>query len=246
MTSQSQVPPRTRRFIMAIDRFVLFVTQYWLLLAITFLLIFAGLPFLAPVLMHAGVTALAELIYRAYSFTCHQLAYRTFFFFGDKAAYTIDELQRALGVTNAASDALFWREFLGNAQLGYKMAWCERDAAIYVAMILTFVLLGLFRRFIPSLDWHVYAAVFVLPLAIDGTWQLFTSPLYLMPFLPVHESPATLRTITGALFGIGSVWLVFPYIADAMRDAHKDAQYQFERARERETQESIGGIVQGK
>ena len=116
MTSQSQVPPRTRRFIMAIDRFVLFVTQYWLLLAITFLLIFAGLPFLAPVLMHAGVTALAELIYKAYSFTCHQLAYRTFFFFGDKPAYTIDELQRALGVTNDASDALFWREFLGNAR----------------------------------------------------------------------------------------------------------------------------------
>jgi len=246
MTSPSQVPPRTRRFIMAIDRFVLFVTQYWLLLAITFLLIFAGLPFLAPVLMHAGVTALAELIYKAYGFTCHQLAYRTFFFFGDKPAYTIDELQRALGVTNDASDALFWREFLGNAQLGYKMAWCERDAAIYVAMILTFVLLGLFRRFIPSLDWRVYAAVFVLPLAIDGTWQLFTSPLHILPFLPVHESTATLRTITGALFGSGSVWLVFPYIADAMRDAHKDAQYQFERARERETQESIGGIVQGK
>jgi hypothetical protein len=67
-----------------------------------------------------------------------------------------------------------------------------------------------------------------------------------LPFLPVHESTALWRTITGALFGAGSVWLIFPYVADAMRDAHKDARYQFERAREREMQESNLGIAQSK
>jgi uncharacterized membrane protein len=241
-------PPslRMRQFIIAVDRLVLFITQYWLWLAIIFLLIFAGLPFVAPVLMHAGITAPAELIYKVYSLTCHQLAYRTFFFFGSQTAYTIDELQHALGVSNDASDAFFWRDFQGNAQLGYKMAWCERDAAIYVAMILTFILLGLFRRFVPKLDWRVYALVFILPMAMDGTWQLFTSPIHLLPFLPVHESTAVWRTLTGALFGIGSVWLIFPYVADAMHDAHQDARYQFERARERETQEKHFAIAQGK
>jgi uncharacterized membrane protein len=246
MASQSQTLPWMRRLIMVVDRLVLFVTGYWLWLAVIFLATFAGLPFLAPVLMHAGITAPAELIYKVYSFTCHQLAYRTFFFFGAQPAYTIDELQRALNVTNDAADAFFWRDFVGNPQLGYKMAWCERDAAIYAAIILTFILLGLFRRFFPKLDWRVYIGVFILPMAIDGTWQLFTSPLHILPFLPVHESTATLRTITGALFGIGSVWLIFPYIADAMRDAHKDARYQFERAHTHETQESNLGIAQGK
>jgi uncharacterized membrane protein len=225
-----------RRFIMAVDRIVLFITQYWLWLAVIFLSIFAGLPFLAPVLMHAGITVPADLIYKVYSLTCHQLAYRSFFFFGDAPAYTIDQLQHALGVTNDAADAFYWREFLGNSQLGYKMAWCERDAAIYVAMILSFILLGLSRRFLPKLDWRVYIVLFILPMAIDGTWQLVTSPIHILPFMPVHESTPLLRVITGALFGIGSVWLIFPYVADAMRDAHKDAQYQFERARERETQ----------
>ena len=238
--------PRTRRFIMIVDRVVLLITQYWLALTVAFLLLFAGLPYLAPVLMHAGIPAPAEWIYRAYSLTCHQLAYRTFFFFGDQPAYTIDELQHALTVTNGAADALFWREFLGNAHLGYKMAWCERDAAIYAAMILMFITQGLFRRFIPPLNWRIYLLVSILPLAIDGTWQLFTSPLHLLPFLPVHESTALWRTITGALFGAGSVWLIFPYVADAMRDAHKDARYQFERALEREMQESNLGIAQSK
>jgi uncharacterized membrane protein len=231
---------------MAVDRIILFITRYWLALTVIFLLIFAGLPALAPVLMDAGITAPAELIYKAYSLTCHQLAYRSFFFFGAQPAYTIDELQRALSVTNDAADAFFWREFLGSPRIGYKMAWCERDAAIYAAMILAFILLGMFRRFLPKLDWRVYIVISIVPLAIDGLWQLATSPLHILPFIPVHESTALLRTITGALFGAGSVWLIFPYLADAMRDAYKDARYQFERAREHETQEHKLGIAQSK
>jgi uncharacterized membrane protein len=239
----SVVSPRTRRFIMAVDRIVLFITRFWLWLAIISIMIFAGLPSLAPVLMHVGMTAPAEWIYKAYSLTCHQLAYRTFFFFGTQSSYTIDQLQHALNVTNDAADAFFWRDFIGNAQLGYKMAWCERDAAIYVAMILAFVVMGLFNRAIPKLDWRVYIIIAILPMALDGAWQLVTSPLHILPFLPVHESTALLRTITGALFGTGSVWLVFPYLADAMRDAHRDARYQFERARTQVTQEKIDGTT---
>lgn len=227
---------RTRRFIILIDRLILFITQHWLALAVIFLLIFSGLPLLAPVLMRAGVTAPADLIYRVYSLTCHQLAYRSFFFFGAQSAYTIDELQHALAVPNDAADAFFWRQVIGDAHLGYKMAWCERDAAIYAAMILTFIALGLLRQRVPRLDWRVYLLVFVAPMAFDGTWQLLTSPLHIVPFLPVHESTALARVITGALFGVGSVWLIFPYIAEAMREAYKDARYQYERARERERQ----------
>jgi uncharacterized membrane protein len=224
--------PRMRRFIIFVDRIILFITHYWLALAITFLLIFSGLPILAPILMQAGIAAPADLIYRLYSLTCHQLAYRSFFFFGAQSAYTIDELQRALGVTNDAADVIFWRQVIGDAQLGYKMAWCERDAAIYAAMIFALIVLGLYPR-APRLDWRVYLLVFVLPMAIDGAWQLLTSPVHIVPFLPVHESTVLDRLITGALFGAGSVWLVFPYIAEAMRAAHKDARYQYERARER-------------
>ena len=233
--SSTPASPRMRRFIMAVDQLVLFITKHWLSMAIFFLAIFAGLPFLAPVLWHYGFTGLGDLIYKAYSLTCHQLAYRTYFFFGDKSAYTIAELQNALSVTNPASDALYWRDFIGNAQLGYKMAWCERDVAIYVAMVISFIGFGMIRTRVKTLDWRAYL-LFVVPMAIDGTWQLFTSPLDILPFLPLHESTPELRAITGALFGFGSIWLVFPYVEQAMRDAYRDALSQFERARAREAQ----------
>jgi uncharacterized membrane protein len=230
---------------MAVDRLVLFVTKHWVLLAIVFLAFFAGLPFLAPILMHYGIAGPAGLIYKVYSLTCHQLAYRTYLFFGAQSAYTIDELQRTLGVTNPADDVFFWRDFIGNPQLGYKMAWCERDAAIYVAMLIMFAILGLIRTHVKPLDWRIYL-LFVVPMEFDGLWQLFTSPLHILPFLPMHESTPELRAITGALFGIGSVWLVFPYVEQAMRDAYEDARYQFERARERQAQEKNIAGAQGK
>ena len=223
---------------MVMDRVIVFITQHWLTLAILFLGLFAGLPFLAPVLMHFNMAGPAEWIYKGYSLTCHQLSFRSFFFFGEQSVYTIDELQRVLGVTNPTSDAFFWRDFIGNAQLGYKMAWCERDVSIYVGMVLTFIFLGLIRLRVKPLDWRVYL-LFVMPMAIDGLWQLMTSPLYLLQFLPLHESTPELRMITGALFGIGSVWLVFPYVDRAMREAYVDAQQQYARAQARDAQERL-------
>lgn len=237
--SKTPASPQTRRFILAIDRFIIFIAQHWLAFAILFLGIFAGLPFLAPVFLRYGMTNIGDMIYQAYSLTCHQLAYRTYFFFGEKPAYTIAELQNSLNVTNPSSDVLYWRQFLGNAQLGYKMAWCERDVAIYVAMVASFIGFGLIRTRVQPLDWRVYL-LFVLPMALDGFWQLFTSPLYILPFLPLHESTPELRGITGVLFGFGSVWLIFPYVDQAMRDAYRDAKSQFDRARAREAEQNPG------
>ena len=234
MTSQP-ASPQMRRFIIGVDHVVLFITRHWLSLAVFFLAIFAGLPFLAPIFMHYGMMGLGDLIYKAYSLTCHQLAFRSYFLFGERNAYDLAQLQVALNVSNPASDAIYWREFLGNAQLGYKVAWCERDVAIYVAMVFTFIAFGFIRSRVVTLDWRLYL-FFVLPMAIDGTWQLVTSPLYLLQFLPLHESTPELRLITGALFGFGSVWLVFPYVEQAMRDAYRDAKSQLDRALAREAQ----------
>ena len=223
-----QISPAERRFILFVDRVIVFITQHWLLLVILALLIFDGLPFLAPVLMHYGITGPADAIYRGYSLTCHQLSYRTFFFFGEQPAYTTEQLQSALGVSNSASDQQFWRDFLGNPQVGFKMAWCERDAAIYTTLLIGSILFALVRTRLRPLDWRVYL-LFLVPMAIDGLWQLVTSPLDILPFLPTHESDALLRGITGALFGIGSVWLMYPYLEEGMRDARADAESQYRR-----------------
>jgi uncharacterized membrane protein len=212
-----------RRFIIVVDRFVLFITRRWLALANAAIFVYAGLPFLPPVFMHYGLTLPADLIYKVYSLTCHQLAYRTFFFFGAQPVYAIDGLQSALGVTNPANDIFYWRDFIGNPQLGYKMAWCERDAAIYLAMLLTGILFSLLRSHLKPLNWRIYLLI-ITPMAIDGFTQLFG----------FRESDWLLRTITGVLFGFGSIWLVYPYVEEAMRDAYAQAKEQYQRARARE------------
>jgi hypothetical protein len=94
-------------------------------------------------------------------------------------------------------------------------------------------LFGLARTRLKPLNWRVYL-LFLVPIAIDGLWQLFTSPLVILPFLPTHESDPLLRGITGALFGLGSIWLIYPYVQEAMRDAHADAQAQYQRGRAHE------------
>ncbi len=228
------VSPRERRIIMAVDRLVLFIAKHWLALVIVGLVVFAGLPFLAPVLMHYGYVDAAEVIYKVYSLTCHQMAYRSFFLFGAQPAYSLDELQARVPGTHAEGAAsFFWRDFLGDASVGYKMAWCERDTAIYVSMLCAALLFGLVRTRVQPLDGRVFLLLLV-PLAIDGAWQLVTSPLHLLPFLPPHESTAESRTLTGALFGIGAVWMIFPRVDVAMRETYAQAAQQFARARARE------------
>lgn len=227
-----QVSPRVRQFIILVDRITIFFSRHWLVLASVLLFGFITLPVLAPVLMENGFTAPAQIIYTAYRFTCHELAYRTYFFFGAEPVYTIEQLRASLNVHD--EDLFFWSNFLGDSQLGYKMAWCERDAAIYTSIFIGGLLFGLVRSRVRPLDWRIYLLLLV-PMAFDGTWQLFTSPQLLLPFLPVHESDWLLRTITGVLFGLGSVWLIYPHVEQAMREIYTQAHEQFQRAIEYES-----------
>lgn len=229
-----QISSRERRFILFIDRIIMFIGKYWLAMVSSFLFIFSALPFLAPVLMHYNITAPADLIYRGYSLTCHQMSYRSYFFYGEQPVYTIAELRALVpGGQDQDATSFFWRNYIGDTKLGYKMAWCERDVSIYIAMMVAFIVLGFLGARAPKLNLRAYL-LFVVPMAIDGTWQLITSPIHLIPFIPPHESNAELRLITGAIFGIGSVWLVFPYVREAMVDAYAQAKAQYERGKAHE------------
>ncbi len=227
METESPISPRVRQFIIIVDRIAIAISRHWLAMINVILLVFSGLPVLAPVLMHYGYTGPAEAIYTVYRLTCHELAYRSFFLFGSQPAYPLDQLSAAMGTPG--SDLGYWGSFVGNDQLGYKMAWCERDAAIYAAIIIAGLLFRLLRSRLPKLDLRIYL-LFVVPMAVDGFWQLFTSPIDYLPFLPAHESTWLLRVITGVLFGAGSVWLTYPYVEEAMRDVHKQTHAQLERA----------------
>ena len=189
------------------NRFVLWIACHWLALFNTAWALYVILPFLAPTLMELGYMAPARAIYGLYSFTCHQLPDHSYFLFGENPVPLAQELVAA---GSPATDNLFlFRSFIGNEQVGYKVALCERDIAIYGSVALGGVLYALLRDRVkvraPSLK--VYA-LFLIPIAVDGLSQLFGW----------RESNWWLRSVTGAIFGLASVWLAYPYVQDAMQE----------------------------
>ncbi|NIV39463.1 MAG: hypothetical protein GWN58_61660, partial [Anaerolineae bacterium] len=119
------VTGRTRDVVIFVDKAIFKLAKHWLILANLFWGLYVGLPFLAPVFMDAGLTVPAKAIYTIYRPACHQRPERSYFYGGPQAIYSVEELEAAGLDTNP-----FARE-IGNEQLGWKVAFCERDVAIY-------------------------------------------------------------------------------------------------------------------
>ena len=85
--------------------------------------------------------------------------------------------------------------------LGYQLALCARNLAIYGSMFAGSLLFRWTRAWLPALDWRLWL-VTMLPMALDGGTQLFGW----------HESNWELRTLTGVIFGLGVCWFILPRI----------------------------------
>jgi uncharacterized membrane protein len=189
----------------ATNALVFGIARHWLLIFNLAWGIYLALPLLAPILMHLGLTAPAQAIYAVYSFMCHQLPDHSYFLFGGQPTPNLAVLEA--GGMAPGLGLLAQRQFVGNELLGYKIAICQRDVAIYLAVLVAGIGFGLVRRRLPTLSLRWYLLL-LLPIALDGGTQL----------IGLRESDWLLRTLTGALFGIASVWLAYPYIDDAMQD----------------------------
>ena len=224
-TSQSQ-----RRFVILADRFVFWLSKHWLALFNALAFLYVGMPFVAPLLMVLGVKGPALAVHAVYGLMCHQLPYRSWFLFGPQLFYTIPELMERVGAD--AMPALLTRAFIGNAALGYKVALCQRDTALYGAILLGGLVYGLARRRwqVRPLPFWAYVVFGVVPMLLDGGYQFLS---YLVAFvwpagpLQPHETMPALRLITGALFGLATVWLAYPYVQETMDDLRKTLQQRF-------------------
>jgi uncharacterized membrane protein len=205
------------------DRFSLWLSKHYMALLNALVIFYLALPFLAPIFMKVGVTGPAMGIYRVYGMACHQLAFRSWFLFGEQAVYprtsaTVPNqasFQEATGINEL--DMVEARNFVGNERLGYKVALCERDVAIYGAIAafgLLFVLSGLR---IPGLPWYLWVLIGMAPIGIDGVSQLLSQPP--LSLFPYRESTPFLRTLTGGLFGFTTAWFGFPLIAETMKES---------------------------
>lgn len=214
---------RRRKTVTRADKITYFITRRYMGLLNLFLFLFVGLPFLAPVLMNAGLTGLARPIYAVYSATCHQLAFRSWFLFGDQAAYpraaaqvdTLTPYGEATGLSEA--NLLEARAFRGNEEIGFKVAFCERDVAIYFAMLIFGLLFAASKGRIPPLPWYLWILIGIAPIGLDGFSQLF-SQIPALGWIPYRESTPLLRTLTGALFGFTTAWFGFPLVGETMEE----------------------------
>ena len=206
---------RVERLTIFLDKLVFSLAKHWLFLVNLVIAVYSGLPLLAPVLMGLGFTWPAEIIYTIYKPQCHQLPQRSFFLFGPRLAYSLETLRELLGPETLATNSLA-RAFIGNPALGYKMAYCQRDAAMYGSMLLAGMVFGLVRHRLKPLPFTLYL-VFLAPWAVDGLVQLLTS----------YESTWQLRTITGSLFGLATVWFAYPYLEAGMGDLRRTISEKF-------------------
>lgn len=99
-----------------------FLRRNWILPLTVVLGVYAGLPFLAPILMHAGLDSEAKVIYFIYSWLCHQLPERSYFLFGSHFTYSLIDIQNAWQQT---INPAILRQFIGSPEMGWKVAWSD-------------------------------------------------------------------------------------------------------------------------
>lgn len=191
---------RVAKLTVFLEKLVLALAKHWLFLVNLVIGVYTGLPFLAPTLMALGYTRPAEMIYTIYKPLCHQLPQRSFFLFGPRLTYSFETLQELLGPEALADDSRA-RTVIGNPTIGYKMAFCQRDTAMYGSMLLAGIAFGLVRHCLKPLPLRLYL-VLLAPWVVDSFAQL----------LGFYESTWQRRTITGSLFGIATVWFAYPYL----------------------------------
>lgn len=209
----------------ASDRITRFLSRHYLAVVNILLLVFIGLPFLAPVLQKAGIGLPATLLYRFYGTMCHQLAFRSWFLFGEQTYYP-RELAGIQGVITYEEladthqiDLFAARDFTGNPVTGYKVALCERDVAIYLFMLLFGLAFWASRRRIKSIPWYIWVIFALGPMGLDGFSQLPSLASGLPNWLPMRESTPLLRTLTGGMFGWVTAWYLFPMLEESAREA---------------------------
>jgi uncharacterized membrane protein len=89
--------------------------------------------------------------------------------------------------------------------LGHPVALCQRNLAIFCSLLAGMALFACVRRWLPPLGFWGYVAL-MIPMALDGFTQLFGW----------RESTIALRTFTGVLFGLASIWYLFPNVEAAV------------------------------
>lgn len=144
------------------------------------------------------------------------------------------------------------RQFIGNPELGYKVAWSDRMVSAYSSIPLAALAWWPVRHRVKPIS-IIGFFLLILPMAIDGTTHMVSDFAGLgggfrytnawLAELTNHSLPTSfyagnalgsfnswMRLITGVLFGIGVVWFAFPYIGASFQSQGHQIESKFENA----------------
>ena len=231
------------------DQWIYRLSKHWMLVFSLFFGLYVGLPFLAPIFMRLGWEGAGNAMYWFYSFQCHQLPQRSFFLFGPKSMFSLSEIQDAWQNT---TNPLVLRQFIGNPEFGWKVAWSDRMVSMYTSILFFGWMWWLLRKKLKPLPWWGLILL-SLPMAVDGishfisdfagigqgfrdsnAWlAMLTDNTFLTTFYAgdaLGSFNSWMRLITGVLFGLGIVWFGFPYLEDYFTDIVRSLKAKFQRA----------------
>ena len=221
------------------DSFNLWISRHYMAVFNLLVFLYLGFAFLAPALMKVDLAGPANLLYKAYGLVCHQLGYRSFFIFGEQAFYPreaaglngVTTFAQASGLDEANdAQAIFAaRNFVGSEEMGFKVALCQRDIAIYGGILIFGLLFSLTGLRLRSIPWYIWLALAIVPIGLDGFSQLISQPP--LGFLPYRESTPFWRVLTGFLFGFLTAWFGYPMVEETMVDTRKLMEAKLQRFR---------------
>jgi uncharacterized membrane protein len=232
------------------ERWLWWLSHHWLLAFNIVWGAFVVAPWLAPIFMKVGATGIGDGIYWFYQFFCHQLPERSYFLFGPQPMYSLSQINTVF----PTNDPSTLRQFVGSADFGWKVAYSDRMVAMYTAFWFASMAFAILRRRVSPLPIWGYVLL-ILPMAIDGgshfiadltagqnfgtgfrdtnlwlaqlTNNAFPASFYAGDALGSFNS--WMRLLTGALFGIASVWLAFPYAEAAFAEAREELELRRQR-----------------
>lgn len=244
---------------------LLWCFDHWVLVTSLLLGAMIVIPFLAPVFMRLGWSGPADLIYTLYSLMCHQMAQRSFFLFGPQPMYAISELPVSI-TPDKLGNMLALRAFIGNADLGWKVAWSDRMVYMFGGLWLAGALFGWLRhrRHIHPIGVGAFALL-LLPMVVDGGTHLLSDSIggltggfrydnRWLADLTGNALPAWfyvgdafgsfnswMRLISGLTFGFGSAWLAYPYLNTSIVETAEELRAKLRRAGSVKTEFITGG-----
>jgi uncharacterized membrane protein len=155
--------------------------------------------------------------------------------------YSLEEIQNAWQNT---TNPLVLRQFIGNPDFGWKVAWSDRMVSMYTSLLVFAILWQLLRKRVKRLPfWGL--VLLLLPMLLDGITHAISdfsgigqgfrdSNLWLMSILGndiprsfyngdgIGSLNSWMRIISGVLFGLGVVWFSFPYLDRWLSEAQPE------------------------